>query len=132
MICSGCFVSPAKSRYAHVHVHQPCYEQHVIMEDKQSVGIIQLHSAVINNLSDIPDALPSLVLLVPCQSILKGHCAVPQWTPLFSFQCCHTGAVNGKGLLSILGLPQCCSGAAGSREIWATLSLDMVEVAAKV
>lgn len=63
---------------AHSLPSSPLYEQRVIVEDKQSVGIIRLHSAVINNLSDNPDAFPSLVLLAPCQSILKEHCAAPQ------------------------------------------------------
>ena len=37
-ICAGCFVNAAESRYVHIHLHPPCYEQHVITEDKHERG----------------------------------------------------------------------------------------------
>lgn len=91
----GLFCKPCKMQvlYAHNHSHR---EQHIITADKQSVGIKQLHSAVINNLGDSPDALLSFVPLAPCQSTLKKHCIAPQCTPLFCALRSHTGPVNRK------------------------------------
>lgn len=97
------FCKPCRMQVLYVHIpfHQHCYEQHVTTEDKQSVGVKQLHGTVVNNLSDNPNASASLVPLVPCQSTLKEHCIVPQSMALLSAQCCHKGAGHMEGWLLI-------------------------------